>query len=105
MKTLSNFSSIQQKDKSNPNLSWAVPFVTNHKNRIHWDVRQLDFTNMYIELSPNSKPTESNILINIPFIGNYEAIDFYGKTSANYKADGNSPLYYPNETLNTVQSS
>ncbi len=39
----SSYSVIPFKTRSNPNNGWAVPFVTNHKYKLHWRFG-LDFT-------------------------------------------------------------
>jgi len=38
-----NYASIPFKPKGDPNNGWAVPFVTDHKYKIHWR-HGIDFT-------------------------------------------------------------
>ena len=59
---------------------------------------------MDIAVSVTFQPTDSNILLNIPFIGNYEDVDVYGKFNANYAKDSTGPLYYANGSLISVAS-
>ena len=49
----SNYSSIFMKPSLSPMNSWTMAFVTGHKYRIYWDIGQLDYSNMDIEVSPN----------------------------------------------------
>jgi hypothetical protein len=93
LKTEENFSSVFMKAKKHPLNSWTVAFVTGHKYRFYWDKGQLDYSTMDIEVSPNFKSTDSSILFNVPFIGNYEDIDFYGKFGASFTKDGTGPLF------------
>ena len=44
------YSLIPFKPKQDPMNGWAVPFVTNHKYKIHWR-HGLDFTSMKFDLS------------------------------------------------------
>jgi hypothetical protein len=46
----SNYSLVPFKDKKDPSSAWAMPFVTNHRYRIHWE-SGLDFDSMKIEMS------------------------------------------------------
>jgi hypothetical protein len=39
------YSVVPFKPKQDPNNAWAVPFVTNHKYKLHWR-HGLDFTQM-----------------------------------------------------------
>jgi len=39
------------KAKLNPFNSWALPFVTGHKYRMFWDLGQLNWTKMQVEVS------------------------------------------------------
>jgi hypothetical protein len=40
--------------------SWAIPVVTGHTYRIHWQ-KGLDFEEMQVDLSPHWKPTDANV--------------------------------------------
>ena len=46
----SNYSLVPFKDKLDPNSAWAMPYVTNHRYRIHWE-SGLDFDQMKMEVS------------------------------------------------------
>lgn len=46
-----NYSSVYMKDKLDPAMSWTIPFVTGHKYRIFWDIGQLDYDRMQIDVS------------------------------------------------------
>jgi hypothetical protein len=47
-----NYSQVYFKEKLKPKNGWAIPFVTNHRYRVHW--RQgLDFEQMKFEVSEN----------------------------------------------------
>jgi hypothetical protein len=39
------------------------------------------------------------VLFNLPYTENYEAIDFFGKYSANFATDGTGSLYFDNQSL------
>lgn len=82
--------------------SWTVPYVTGHKYRFYFDIGQLNWSKLKIEVSSVWKPTDKNVLFNNPYTENYEAIDFFGKYDATFAADGTSPLYYSNTSLQTV---
>lgn len=66
---------IPFKPKRLPMNSWTIPFVTNHRYRIHW-AEGMDFTQMRIQLSDRWETTDSNILINMNFTDVREAINF-----------------------------
>jgi hypothetical protein len=40
-----NYANVPFKPKRDPSDGWAIPFVTNHKYKIHWGYG-LDFTSM-----------------------------------------------------------
>jgi hypothetical protein len=65
--TAANFSVVPWRIKLNPLYSWAVPFVTGHKYRIFWDIGQLNWTTMKIEVSPCWQPSDKNVLFNNPY--------------------------------------
>ena len=46
----SNYSLVPWKQKQNPSSGWAMPFVTGHRYRIHWEAG-LDFETMKVEVS------------------------------------------------------
>jgi len=47
-------------------MSWAVPFVTGHKYRLHWG-QNLDWTQMKVELSSRWEPTDLDLHIMMNF--------------------------------------
>ena len=47
----SAYSKEFMKSKKDPMNSWALPFVTGHKYRMFWDIGQLNWTNMRVEVS------------------------------------------------------
>lgn len=49
-----------------PSKSWAVPFVTGHKYRIHWG-QNVDFTQMKAMLSNRWTPEDKNVHIMMNF--------------------------------------
>ena len=46
----SNYSNVPYKLKQDPSSAWAMPFVTGHRYRIHWE-SGLDFDKMRMEMS------------------------------------------------------
>lgn len=52
-----NYSVVKRIHADRPKSAWAIPFVTNHKYRIHW-AEGLDFTQMKLELSERWEPTD-----------------------------------------------
>ena len=57
---------------------------------------------MNIEVSTCWQSTDKNLLFNIPYVGDYEAIDFFGKYNGNFATDGTGSLFYANGSLNNV---
>jgi hypothetical protein len=47
-------------------MSWAVPFVTGHKYRLHWG-QNLDWTQMKVELSSRWEPTDLDLHLMMNF--------------------------------------
>jgi hypothetical protein len=62
-----NYAEIEFKDRKNPGNSWATPFVTGHKYKIHWAKTGIDFESIRADLSPNWKQNDSSIY----FVHNY----------------------------------
>mgnify|MGYP001329961503 CR=1 FL=1 len=91
---INNYGSVFFKPKTNPLNSWAVPLVTGHKYRFFWDIGQMNWSKMRIEVGMPWIPTDRNLLLNYPYTENYEVIDFFGKYDATYAADGSGPLYF-----------
>jgi len=52
-----NYGIVPFKDKQLPSSSWTVPYVTNHRYRLHWEAG-LDFDSMKIEVSDRWQPTD-----------------------------------------------
>jgi hypothetical protein len=69
-----NYSQVYFKEKKKPMNGWAIPFVTNHRYRVHW--RQgLDFERMKFEVSENWETTDHNVLINMNFTETREVMN------------------------------
>ena len=45
-----NYSVVMWKKNQNPGSAWAMPFVTNHRYRIHWE-SGMDFDTMKLSMS------------------------------------------------------
>ena len=97
--TGSNYTAMPFKVKLDPMNGWAIPFVTNHKYRAHWDNGQLDFTRMRIEVSQRWQEADEHILFNFPFVDDREAVDFFGVYGGSYTDEKDTDLYYPNGSL------
>ncbi len=54
-----NYSVISFTRKLKPTNAWAVPYVTNHRYRVHWR-RGLDFNLMNFERSERWETTDLN---------------------------------------------
>jgi len=89
-----NYDDIFFKPKLNPTASWAVPLVTGHKYRMYWDIGQLNWSKMKIEVANPWKSTDLNILFNYPYTENYEVIEFFGKYDTSFATSGADPLIY-----------
>lgn len=76
--------------------AWAIPFVTDHKYRIHW-AEGLDFTQMKMELSELWAETDQRVTINMNFTDVREAI--------NFTTDYGDGFQVMNESLTTTLSS
>ena len=70
----SNYSVIDWRKYARPNYSWAMPYVTGHRYRIHWG-EGLDFERMDFELSERWETNDEPILINLNFTDVREAIN------------------------------
>ena len=70
-----NYSLVPWKEKLKPKEGWAMPYVTGHKYRVHWD-RGLDFTQMKFEASERWLDTDLNTYFNLNFTDRREAIEF-----------------------------
>jgi hypothetical protein len=56
----SAYSIVPFRPKQNPRRSWAMPYVTGKKYKIHWQ-RGLDFMRMQIDFSPHWKTTDRDV--------------------------------------------
>ena len=55
-----NYSVVPFRPKIDPANAWAMPYVTGHKYKIHWQYG-LDFTQMQVSLSPHWKETDQDV--------------------------------------------
>jgi len=70
-----NFSIVPFRAKTNPRNSWAIPIVTGHKYKIHWQ-KGLDFEEMQVTLSEHWKPTDKDVYIIHNFTDVRARVDF-----------------------------
>jgi hypothetical protein len=56
-------SSFFYKKKGDPSAGWAVPFITNHKYKIHFGMTGLDFEEMTMTQSEEWKVTDHNLYL------------------------------------------
>jgi len=56
----SNYANIPFKPKLDPTNAWAIPFVTGHKYKAHWQ-SGLDFDRMQMTLSPRWNSSDKGI--------------------------------------------
>jgi hypothetical protein len=54
---------------------------------------------MRIEVSNRWEENDKNVLFNMPFVDDREAVDFFGKYGGNYAADKDGALYFKNGSL------
>jgi len=59
----SNYGHFNFRPKEKPMNSWAVPFVTGHKYKIHWGEAGIDFEQMSITMSEEWRDTDSDIYL------------------------------------------
>lgn len=79
-----------------------MPLVTGHKYRMYWDIGQMNWNAMKIEVGLPWLNADKPIFFNYPYTENYEAFDFFGKYDATFAADGTGPLYYDNQSLSNA---
>jgi hypothetical protein len=70
-----NYSVVPYKEKLKPMNGWAMPYITGHKYRVHWQ-EGLDFTSMSVQLSENWETTDDQIVFNMNFTDVREAVNF-----------------------------
>ena len=58
-----------------PLNSWAVPYVTGHKYKVHWRYG-LDFTRMQMDLSSRWVPTDKNLYLVFNFTDVRQKVEF-----------------------------
>lgn len=70
-----------------PGQGWALPYITDHKYRIHWN-EGIDFTRMRMEMSQHWVDSDDSVLIYMNFTNVREEVKFTteygnGQTIAN----------------------
>jgi hypothetical protein len=60
-----------------PVNSWAIPYVTGHKYRCSFDLGQIIFEKMQIEVSQRWQPDDKYLLLNLNYTQPVEYIDVY----------------------------
>ena len=86
----SNYAVVPYKAKGNPNDGWAMPYVTGHKYRLHWE-SGLDFDNMLVEISEKWQPTDLDTFFVFNYTEAREAVNFttnYGRKPGVQVANG-----------------
>ena len=71
----SNYSLVPYKQKGNPSDGWAMPYVTGHRYRLHWE-SGLDFDQMLMEVSERWEPEDKPIFMVFNFTESREAVNF-----------------------------
>jgi hypothetical protein len=82
------------KDKQLPSSAWAMPYVTGHRYRLHWEAG-LDFDSMKIEISERWAEADLPINLVFNFTEKREAINI----TTNYGGAGKVQI--ENNTLST----
>jgi hypothetical protein len=72
---ITNYSVVPWRAKTNPAKGWAIPFVTGKKYKIHWQ-KGIDFTKMWIDLSPLWSPADKDLYLIHNFTDTRSKIDF-----------------------------
>jgi len=93
LKDEANYGIVPFKDLANPNSSWTIPYITNHRYRVHWE-SGLDFSEMKIEISDRWAETDKNVNLVFNFTNSLEAVNI---TTAYGSGD-----LIANDTLSTV---
>ena len=57
LESQNNYSLVPYKTKQDPDNGWAMPFVTGHRYRLHWE-SGLDFDKMYVWASEKWETTD-----------------------------------------------
>ena len=89
-----NYAIVPFKVKQLPSNAWAMPFITNHRYRLHWE-SVLDFADMKVEISERWVPTDHNMHLVFNFTEKREAVNI----TSNYGGAGG--VLVANNTLST----
>lgn len=92
-----NYGDYFWKDSGNPSSSWAVPFVTGHKYKIHWQ-EGLDFEFMKYEVSERWEKTDLDIHFMHNFTDVREAVYFNLEADPDQRMDNET--YNPDYPMN-----
>jgi hypothetical protein len=105
---LTQYSVFEFRPKQDPVNAWAIPVVTGHKYKVHWQ-NGLDFEQMQVTLSPHWAPEDKNVYLVHNFTDVRAKVDFVtplkdivpnmtlvNKTSANWQT-GDNVLYNQTE--------
>lgn len=94
-----NYGAVFYKEKTNPMNSWAIPMVTGHKYRAYWDIGQLNWTRMRVEVGNPWLDADKQIAFNMPYTENYEVIEFFNHYGGNFAAEDGTSTYLAPGTL------
>jgi len=89
-----NYGKVFMKEKLSPMKSWAVPFVTGHKYRAYWDIGQLNWSTMKIEVANPWLDTDKQVYFNLPYTENYEVIEGFNHYGGNFAAEQGTQTYF-----------
>lgn len=89
-----NYGAVFMKEKLSPMKSWAVPFVTGHKYRAYWDIGQLNFNRIQIEVAHPWQDTDKQVYFNLPYTENYEVIEGFNHYGGKFAAEQGTSTYY-----------
>ena len=70
----SAYSIVPFKSKQKPSNGWAMPYVTGHRYRLHWEAG-LDFEHMAVEMSEKWTENDKNIQLVFNFTEAREAVN------------------------------
>jgi len=72
---ISQYSKFPFRPKAEPANAWAIPVVTGHKYKIHWQ-NGLDFEQMQVTLSQHWAPEDKNVYLVHNFTDVRAKVDF-----------------------------
>ena len=75
LKNHSEYSLFPFRPKTDPADAWAIPVVTGHKYKIHWQ-NGIDFERIQLTLSPHWASTDKNVYIVHNFTDVRAKVDF-----------------------------